>query len=220
MTFISALFWHSSPNPCLLVSFFAVFCPIQHPDPRRRHDLQCSGQAGGQLQQQFSQTHPRADVSVSNRRGDSSYSADRGVLPFVVKHGSVRAGVCWTKLVWWTHTWEMIQLAQTYPNCKQGPGQSVRFGVRTSVKACNNCPFDYCRYLGKEEITNMVILDIKMLSGFVPDPESLKKVSCQSPVRLYRSRLVFIRCRRATRLSIVSPSPPPAAPRCPAGGPR
>uniref|UniRef100_A0A8D3CJN8 Si:ch211-212c13.8 n=1 Tax=Scophthalmus maximus TaxID=52904 RepID=A0A8D3CJN8_SCOMX len=96
----------------------------------------------------------------------------------------------------------------------------VRFGVRTSVKACNNCPFDYCRYLGKEEITNMVILDIKMLSGFVPDPESLKKVSCQSPVRLYRSRLVFIRCRRATRLSIVSPSPPPAAPRCPAGGPR
>uniref|UniRef100_A0A8D3ECJ0 Si:ch211-212c13.8 n=1 Tax=Scophthalmus maximus TaxID=52904 RepID=A0A8D3ECJ0_SCOMX len=53
----------------------------------------------------------------------------------------------------------------------------VRFGVRTSVKACNNCPFDYCRYLGKEEITNMVILDIKMLSGFVPDPESLKKVS-------------------------------------------
>ncbi|KAF0030277.1 hypothetical protein F2P81_017008 [Scophthalmus maximus] len=32
------------------------------------------------------------------------------------------------------------------------------------------------QYLGKEEITNMVILDIKMLSGFVPDPESLKKL--------------------------------------------
>uniref|UniRef100_A0A8D3E523 Si:ch211-212c13.8 n=1 Tax=Scophthalmus maximus TaxID=52904 RepID=A0A8D3E523_SCOMX len=62
----------------------------------------------------------------------------------------------------------------------------VRFGVRTSVKACNNCPFDYCRYLGKEEITNMVILDIKMLSGFVPDPESLKKVSCQSALLVDR----------------------------------
>uniref|UniRef100_A0A3P9C5C0 Alpha-2-macroglobulin n=1 Tax=Maylandia zebra TaxID=106582 RepID=A0A3P9C5C0_9CICH len=33
------------------------------------------------------------------------------------------------------------------------------------------------RYSGKEETTNMVILDIKMLSGFSPDPESLKSVS-------------------------------------------
>ncbi|XP_074525481.1 alpha-1-macroglobulin-like [Halichoeres trimaculatus] len=31
-------------------------------------------------------------------------------------------------------------------------------------------------YFGKESTTNMVILDIKMLSGFVPDPESLKKL--------------------------------------------
>uniref|UniRef100_A0A8C2YY95 Alpha-2-macroglobulin-like n=1 Tax=Cyclopterus lumpus TaxID=8103 RepID=A0A8C2YY95_CYCLU len=30
------------------------------------------------------------------------------------------------------------------------------------------------RYSGEENTTNMVILDIKMLSGFVPDPESLK----------------------------------------------
>uniref|UniRef100_A0A8P4K0N6 Alpha-2-macroglobulin n=1 Tax=Dicentrarchus labrax TaxID=13489 RepID=A0A8P4K0N6_DICLA len=33
------------------------------------------------------------------------------------------------------------------------------------------------RYTGKESTTNMVILDIKMLSGFVPDPESLRRVS-------------------------------------------
>uniref|UniRef100_A0A8P4GF07 Alpha-2-macroglobulin n=1 Tax=Dicentrarchus labrax TaxID=13489 RepID=A0A8P4GF07_DICLA len=33
------------------------------------------------------------------------------------------------------------------------------------------------RYSGKENTTNMVILDIKILSGFVPDPESLKRVS-------------------------------------------
>uniref|UniRef100_A0A671UB57 Alpha-2-macroglobulin bait region domain-containing protein n=1 Tax=Sparus aurata TaxID=8175 RepID=A0A671UB57_SPAAU len=33
------------------------------------------------------------------------------------------------------------------------------------------------KYSGKESTTNMVILDIKMLSGFVPDPKSLKRVS-------------------------------------------
>uniref|UniRef100_A0A8P4KRQ9 Alpha-2-macroglobulin n=1 Tax=Dicentrarchus labrax TaxID=13489 RepID=A0A8P4KRQ9_DICLA len=33
------------------------------------------------------------------------------------------------------------------------------------------------KYTGKESTTNMVILDIKMLSGFVPDPESLRRVS-------------------------------------------
>ncbi|XP_073338260.1 alpha-2-macroglobulin-like [Pagrus major] len=31
-------------------------------------------------------------------------------------------------------------------------------------------------YRGKESTTNMVILDIKMLSGFVPDPQSLKRL--------------------------------------------
>ncbi|GLD52918.1 alpha-2-macroglobulin-like protein [Lates japonicus] len=31
-------------------------------------------------------------------------------------------------------------------------------------------------YSGKETTTNMVILDIKMLSGFAPDPESLKQL--------------------------------------------
>ncbi|CAJ1066029.1 Hypothetical predicted protein [Xyrichtys novacula] len=32
------------------------------------------------------------------------------------------------------------------------------------------------RYFGEERTTNMVIVDLKMLSGFVPDPESLKKL--------------------------------------------
>ncbi|KAM7413678.1 hypothetical protein PAMA_020858 [Pampus argenteus] len=32
-------------------------------------------------------------------------------------------------------------------------------------------------YSGKEDFTNMVIIDIKMLSGFIPDPESLKTLS-------------------------------------------
>uniref|UniRef100_A0A8P4KIA3 Alpha-2-macroglobulin n=1 Tax=Dicentrarchus labrax TaxID=13489 RepID=A0A8P4KIA3_DICLA len=32
------------------------------------------------------------------------------------------------------------------------------------------------KYSGKENTTNMVILDIKILSGFVPDPESLKRL--------------------------------------------
>lgn len=35
----------------------------------------------------------------------------------------------------------------------------------------------YYRYSGTQASTNMVILDIKMLSGFVPDPKSLENVS-------------------------------------------
>uniref|UniRef100_A0A8C2YY14 Alpha-2-macroglobulin-like n=1 Tax=Cyclopterus lumpus TaxID=8103 RepID=A0A8C2YY14_CYCLU len=38
------------------------------------------------------------------------------------------------------------------------------------------------RYSGEENTTNMVILDIKMLSGFVPDPESLKSRRCSPRV--------------------------------------
>uniref|UniRef100_A0A7N8YB18 Alpha-2-macroglobulin-P-like n=1 Tax=Mastacembelus armatus TaxID=205130 RepID=A0A7N8YB18_9TELE len=41
----------------------------------------------------------------------------------------------------------------------------------------------HCRYSGKETSTNMVILDIKMLSGFVPDPESLKRSLCRCLIR-------------------------------------
>ncbi|XP_022624993.1 alpha-2-macroglobulin-like isoform X1 [Seriola dumerili] len=43
------------------------------------------------------------------------------------------------------------------------------------------------RYSGKETTPNMVILDIKMLSGFVPDPESLKRVSYQRNFELSRN---------------------------------
>uniref|UniRef100_A0A8P4GNG8 Alpha-2-macroglobulin n=1 Tax=Dicentrarchus labrax TaxID=13489 RepID=A0A8P4GNG8_DICLA len=42
------------------------------------------------------------------------------------------------------------------------------------------------RYTGKESTTNMVILDIKMLSGFVPDPESLRRVSYYSALLVDR----------------------------------
>lgn len=40
------------------------------------------------------------------------------------------------------------------------------------------------RYSGNDSPTNMVILDIKMLSGFVPDPESVKMVSDQKDFRV------------------------------------
>ena len=36
------------------------------------------------------------------------------------------------------------------------------------------------RYSGKEMVSNMLILDIALLSGFVPDPESLKNVGSHS----------------------------------------
>uniref|UniRef100_A0A7N9ASH2 Alpha-2-macroglobulin-like n=1 Tax=Mastacembelus armatus TaxID=205130 RepID=A0A7N9ASH2_9TELE len=39
----------------------------------------------------------------------------------------------------------------------------------------------HCRYSGKQTSTNMVILDIKMLSGFVPDPELLIVVVSSTP---------------------------------------
>ncbi|XP_031698191.1 ovostatin-like, partial [Anarrhichthys ocellatus] len=42
------------------------------------------------------------------------------------------------------------------------PSKRPKFTLRITVE-----------YSGKEISTNMVILDIKMLSGFVPDPESL-----------------------------------------------
>uniref|UniRef100_A0A8P4G7W3 Alpha-2-macroglobulin n=1 Tax=Dicentrarchus labrax TaxID=13489 RepID=A0A8P4G7W3_DICLA len=42
------------------------------------------------------------------------------------------------------------------------------------------------KYSGKENTTNMVILDIKILSGFVPDPESLKRVSYYSALLVDR----------------------------------
>lgn len=52
-----------------------------------------------------------------------------------------------------------------------------------------------CRYNGMESSTNMVILDIKMLSGFVPDPQSLQSVSCCFfPSRKYSSSIVHVNC--------------------------
>uniref|UniRef100_A0A8D0CSI2 Alpha-2-macroglobulin-like n=1 Tax=Sander lucioperca TaxID=283035 RepID=A0A8D0CSI2_SANLU len=51
-------------------------------------------------------------------------------------------------------------------------------------------------YSGKESSTNMVILDIKMLSGFVPDPESLNMVSALLVDRVEQKEdhvLVYIR---------------------------
>uniref|UniRef100_A0A8P4K816 Alpha-2-macroglobulin n=1 Tax=Dicentrarchus labrax TaxID=13489 RepID=A0A8P4K816_DICLA len=42
------------------------------------------------------------------------------------------------------------------------------------------------KYSGKESTTNMVILDIKILSGFVPDPESLRRVSYYSALLVDR----------------------------------
>lgn len=42
------------------------------------------------------------------------------------------------------------------------------------------------RYSGDDSPTNMVILEIKMLSGFVPDPDSVKMVSRQQDFRVKR----------------------------------
>uniref|UniRef100_A0A3Q0RUC1 Alpha-2-macroglobulin bait region domain-containing protein n=1 Tax=Amphilophus citrinellus TaxID=61819 RepID=A0A3Q0RUC1_AMPCI len=52
------------------------------------------------------------------------------------------------------------------------------------------------RYSGKESSTNMVILDIKLLSGHVPDPESLRKVNAPLVDRIEQKEdhvLVYLR---------------------------
>lgn len=38
------------------------------------------------------------------------------------------------------------------------------------------------RYIGKEDGSNMVIVEINMLSGFYPDPDSLKSVSSHTAI--------------------------------------
>uniref|UniRef100_A0A8C7L5Z1 Alpha-macroglobulin-like TED domain-containing protein n=1 Tax=Oncorhynchus kisutch TaxID=8019 RepID=A0A8C7L5Z1_ONCKI len=42
----------------------------------------------------------------------------------------------------------------------------------------NQLSIIFLRYHGKELTTNMIIVDLKMLSGFSPDPDSLGRVSC------------------------------------------
>lgn len=46
------------------------------------------------------------------------------------------------------------------------------------------CLWICSRYRGDNSPTNMVILDIGMLSGFVPDPDSVKLVSEQQEFRV------------------------------------
>lgn len=51
----------------------------------------------------------------------------------------------------------------------------------------------YHRYSGKENFSNMVILNIKLLSGFVVDTASLVMVSCNcNPGRNRNIQTVFI----------------------------
>uniref|UniRef100_A0A7N8XPS2 Alpha-2-macroglobulin-like n=1 Tax=Mastacembelus armatus TaxID=205130 RepID=A0A7N8XPS2_9TELE len=58
------------------------------------------------------------------------------------------------------------------------PTDATTLSVELSELSQSNVTYlwFHCRYSGKETSTNMVILDIKMLSGFVPDPESLKRL--------------------------------------------
>ena len=60
------------------------------------------------------------------------------------------------------------------------------------------------RYSGNEMSTNMVILDIKMLSGFVPDAKSLKDVSYECNFKL---SIIHVGCwchDEGTQLNIIS----------------
>uniref|UniRef100_A0A3P9C393 Alpha-2-macroglobulin n=1 Tax=Maylandia zebra TaxID=106582 RepID=A0A3P9C393_9CICH len=54
------------------------------------------------------------------------------------------------------------------------PADVTTLSVKTQIHCANTITVSM--YSGKEETTNMVILDIKMLSGFSPDPESLKSL--------------------------------------------
>ncbi|KAM9359111.1 alpha-2-macroglobulin-like [Symphorus nematophorus] len=60
-----------------------------------------------------------------------------------------------------THATTLSVTVKTEPDCGERPKLTLK--LRSL-------------FTGKESNTNMVILDIKMLSGFVPEPESLKKL--------------------------------------------
>uniref|UniRef100_A0A8C8D4H4 Uncharacterized protein n=1 Tax=Oncorhynchus tshawytscha TaxID=74940 RepID=A0A8C8D4H4_ONCTS len=68
-----------------------------------------------------------------------------------------------------------VQVSEyTPPNTKV---QDMDLYITVNFKHLRSASLCFHRYHGKELTTNMIIVDLKMLSGFVPDPESLGRVS-------------------------------------------
>lgn len=67
------------------------------------------------------------------------------------------------------------------------PVSKVQLSHEVKVEECHlSMRLWICyRYKGQDSPTNMVILDIKMLSGFVPDPSSVNIVSLFSKTIKY-----------------------------------
>uniref|UniRef100_A0A8C8CY50 Alpha-2-macroglobulin-like n=1 Tax=Oncorhynchus tshawytscha TaxID=74940 RepID=A0A8C8CY50_ONCTS len=71
-----------------------------------------------------------------------------------------------------------VQVSEyTPPNTKYRFYLFVLFQAIVKITLISQASLCFHRYHGKELTTNMIIVDLKMLSGFVPDPESLGRVS-------------------------------------------
>uniref|UniRef100_A0A3P9BRF3 Alpha-macroglobulin receptor-binding domain-containing protein n=1 Tax=Maylandia zebra TaxID=106582 RepID=A0A3P9BRF3_9CICH len=68
------------------------------------------------------------------------------------------------------------QISATYNIPTPADVTTLSVRVHLEVNTSESARPKFTVYSGKEETTNMVILDIKMLSGFSPDPESLKSL--------------------------------------------
>uniref|UniRef100_A0AAX7TH07 Alpha-2-macroglobulin-like n=1 Tax=Astatotilapia calliptera TaxID=8154 RepID=A0AAX7TH07_ASTCA len=69
-----------------------------------------------------------------------------------------------------------VQISATYNIPTPADVTTLSVKVHLEVNTSESARPKFTVYSGKEETTNMVILDIKMLSGFSPDPESLKSL--------------------------------------------
>uniref|UniRef100_A0A3P9C668 Alpha-2-macroglobulin n=1 Tax=Maylandia zebra TaxID=106582 RepID=A0A3P9C668_9CICH len=69
-----------------------------------------------------------------------------------------------------------VQISATYNIPTPADVTTLSVRVHLEVNTSESARPKFTVYSGKEETTNMVILDIKMLSGFSPDPESLKSL--------------------------------------------
>uniref|UniRef100_A0A8C9XK52 Alpha-2-macroglobulin-like n=1 Tax=Sander lucioperca TaxID=283035 RepID=A0A8C9XK52_SANLU len=85
---------------------------------------------------------------------------------------------------------------------KQLQDVTGKYSLEVKGTACAAIQVSGLIYSGKESSTNMVILDIKMLSGFVPDPESLNMVSDYSNFKGTICNISTLKCQKQPYLCI------------------
>ncbi|KFV16152.1 Ovostatin, partial [Tauraco erythrolophus] len=70
----------------------------------------------------------------------------------------------------------VLMVLYGYCNCGYCPDCPAGMDQTDGILCCSS-------YTGKRSSSNMVIIDVKMLSGFVPVKSSLDKVNCRSKIK-------------------------------------